>query len=129
MKQPRRKLSPEVMVRTIYRTLARRWGPQHWWPAETAFEVMVGAILTQNTSWTNVERALASLRSADALNIPSIRYVPLAELEQLIRSSGYYRQKAKRLKQLVSFLDEHYEGSLERLFAAPTPILRSQLLS
>jgi endonuclease-3 related protein len=113
----------------MYRTLARSWGPQHWWPAETAFEVIAGAILTQNTSWKNVERALASLRAANALNMEGIREIPLAELEQLIRSSGYYRQKAGRLKQFVAFVDEKYSGSLASMFATPTQQLRKELLA
>lgn len=120
---------PEAMVRAIYRKLARAWGPQHWWPAETPFEVILGAILGQSTSWTNVERALASLRSADALTIGAIRLLPLARLEQLVRSSGYYRQKAQRLKSFVSFVDEHYGGSLDKMFSTPTERLRAQLLS
>jgi endonuclease III related protein len=113
----------------MYRKLARSWGPQHWWPAETAFEVIAGAILTQNTSWTNVERALGALRSAGVLTQDGIRALPLDELEALVRSSGYYRQKAKRLKAFVAFVDEKYGGSLERMFAAPTGQLRAELLS
>src|SRR5208283_734671 len=104
---------PDATVRAIYRKLLRTWGQQHWWPAETAFEVIVGAILTQNTSWKNVERALASLRGAGVLNPDGIRALPVAELQQLVRSSGYYRQKADRLKKLVAFVDEKYGGSLE----------------
>lgn len=123
------KMNPEALVRAIYRSLARSWGPQHWWPAETAFEIIVGAILTQNTSWKNVERALASLRAAGGLNLEGIRTIPLAELEQLVRSSGYYRQKASRLKQFVAFLDEKYAGSLEAMFGTPTPQLRAELLA
>lgn len=119
----------EAVVRKIYRLLARSWGPQHWWPAESPFEVIVGAILTQNTSWTNVERALAKLREKQALSIGGIRTVPLAELEQLVRSSGYYRQKAERLKRFVAFIDERYGGSLEKMFAAPTERLRVELLA
>ena len=117
------------MVRAIYRTLARSWGPQHWWPAEGPFEVIVGAILTQNTSWKNVERAMASLKAAGALNIGGIRALSIAELEQFVRSSGYYRQKASRLKTFVAFVDEKYGGSVERMFAAPTSQLRAELLS
>lgn len=123
------KPSPEAVVRAMYRKLTRAWGPQHWWPAETPFEVIVGAILGQNTSWTNVERALASLRSADALTTGAIRELPIGKLEELVRSSGYYRQKSKRLKNFVSFLDQHHGGSLERMFATPTDQLRAQLLS
>jgi endonuclease-3 related protein len=116
-------------VRRIYRKLSRSWGPQHWWPAESAFEVIAGAILTQNTSWTNVERALASLRQAGLLSLEGIRSTPLPELEQLVRSSGYYRQKADRLKRFVSFLDERYDGSLLKMFASPTETLRAELLA
>jgi endonuclease III related protein len=124
-----RTLSPEAMVRGMYRKLARSWGRQHWWPADTPFEVIGGAILTQNTSWTNVERAIASLRAAGVLSVTGIREVPLARLQELVHSSGYYRQKAQRLKGFVSFLDEKYAGSLETMFATPTDQLRAELLS
>ncbi len=117
------------MVRAMYRKLAHSWGQQHWWPAETPFEVIVGAILTQNTSWTNVERAIASLRAAKVLSVEGIRAVPLVRLQELVHSSGYYRQKAQRLKDLVSFLDEQHAGSLETMFATPTDQLRAELLS
>ena len=120
---------PEATVRAMYRKLVRAWGRQHWWPAETRFEVIVGAILTQNTSWTNVERALASLRAAGKLSVAGIRQVPLPKLEQLVRSSGYFRQKAQRLKNFVAFLDARYDGSLQRMFATPTEQLRDELLA
>jgi endonuclease-3 related protein len=116
------------MVSAIYQELSRAWGPQNWWPAQTPFEVIVGAILTQNTSWTNVERALSSLRTANALDIDSMRRLPNAQLEQLVRSSGYFRQKARRLKSFIAFLDARYSGSLEAIFATPTLQLREQLL-
>jgi len=116
-------------VRQIYRKLAQAWGPQHWWPAETPFEVIASALLTQNTSWTNVERAMANLRSAGVLSLEGIRNISLAELESLVRPSGYFRQKAQRLKALVSFIDANYNGSLERMFATPTEELREELLS
>jgi endonuclease-3 related protein len=116
-------------IRAYYRTLLEAWGPQHWWPAHTPFEVIVGAFLTQNTAWTNVERALANLRSANRLSVDGIRQAPLSDLEQLIRSSGYFRQKAKRLKAFVAFLDQHYFGSLDQLFARPTNELREELLA
>lgn len=119
----------EEQVRQTYRKLALAWGAQHWWPAESPLEVMVGAILTQNTSWTNVERAMAKLREAGALNLQGIRNLPLAELEQLIRSSGYFRQKAQRLKDFVAFVDAKYGGSLERMFATPSSELRAELLT
>jgi endonuclease-3 related protein len=112
-----------------YNALYREWGPQHWWPAETRFEVIVGAYLTQNTAWTNVELALRKLRKAGLLSVEGIRAVSRRRLERLIRSSGYFRQKAARLKIFIDFLDENYGGSLDRLFARPTEQLRKELLS
>jgi endonuclease-3 related protein len=122
-------LSPEEQIRTIYSVLSRTWGRQHWWPAQSRFEVIVGALLTQNTNWTNVELALRQLRSARVLNLDGIRSIPVRRLEQLIRSSGYFRQKASRLKHFVNFLDAACGGSLTKMFAQPTPVLREQLLS
>ncbi len=116
-------------IRSYYRALFRAWGAQHWWPAHTLFEVIVGAYLTQNTAWTNVEKALANLRRARLLSVSGVRRVPLAELERLIRPAGYFRQKAKRLKLFVAFLDQQYNGSLTKLFARPTDKLREELLS
>ncbi|HEX3106553.1 MAG TPA: hypothetical protein VHQ22_19095 [Terriglobales bacterium] len=122
-------ISAEENISTIYSTLARAWGPQHWWPAKNRFEVIVGACLTQNTSWRNVEIALRELRSASALSVQGIRNIPLARLQRLIRSSGYFRQKARKLKIFVNFLDHRYGGSLTKMFAQPTAELREQLLS
>jgi endonuclease III related protein len=119
----------EESVRRYYQALYRAWGPQHWWPAETQFEVIVGAYLTQNTAWTNVEKALANLRNAEALSVDGIRAMRLSTLERLIRPSGYFRQKAKRLKTFVAFLDARYNGSLDRLFSRPTDELREELLA
>jgi endonuclease-3 related protein len=115
-------------LRQYYRVLHRFWGPQHWWPAETRFEVIVGAYLTQNTAWTNVERALANLRAAALLSIEGIRRVRRRRLERLIQPSGYFRQKAERLKTFVAFLDKEYGGSLSRLFFQPTDKVREELL-
>jgi endonuclease-3 related protein len=116
-------------IRTYYHTLFRAWGPQNWWPAQSRFEVIVGAYLTQNTSWTNVEKALTNLRSARRLSVKGIRQVPLAELERLVRPAGYFRQKAERLKLFVAFLDQQYHGSLAKLLARPTDKLREELLN
>ena len=116
-------------IRSYYHALFRAWGPQYWWPARTRFEVIVGAYLTQNTAWTNVEKALANLRTAHVLTVPGIRGVSLEELERMIRPAGYFRQKAKRLKLFVQYLDQQYEGSLTKLFARPTEKLREELLS
>ena len=118
----------ENSIRNYYDVLYRAWGAQHWWPAKTRFEVIVGAYLTQNTAWTNVERALENLRRADVLSMEGIRKIRLARLERLIRPSGYFRQKAKRLKTFIAFVDKQYEGSLDRMFSEPTDRLRAQLL-
>ncbi len=116
-------------IRAYYDALYQVWGPQHWWPARTRFEVIVGAYLTQNTSWKNVEIALRRMRAAGLLNLAAIRTIPLKKLEAVIRPAGYYRQKAARLKTFVAFVDQRYGGSLHRLFAQPTPQLREGLLS
>jgi endonuclease III related protein len=120
--------STEQIIQQYYDVLHRAWGPQHWWPAESRFEVVVGAYLTQNTAWTNVERAMSNLRDAKVLSVEGIRKLTLKRLEKLIRPSGYFRQKAKRLKTFVAFLDRCYDGSLEKLFAQPTEKLRQELL-
>ena|SRR5580692_8142995 len=120
--------SNDVQIRAFYRTLLAAWGPQHWWPAHTPLEVILGTFLTQNTAWTNVERALANLRAANLLSLEAIRHVPLPELERLIRPSGYFRQKAQRLQAFVAFLDGRYASSLDNLFTQPTNLLREQLL-
>ncbi len=122
-------INKEEELRKYYFALYRAWGAQHWWPAETRFEVVVGAYLTQNTAWTNVEQALANLRNAKLLNLEGIRRVRLSRLERLIRPSGYFRQKAQRLKTFVKYLDKQYDGSLDRLFSQPTNALRAELLS
>src|SRR5229473_8038370 len=104
-------------------------GPMHWWPARTPFEVIVGTILTQNTSWANVERAIANLRSAQMLTPSAISVARMSRLATLVRPSGYFRQKAKKLKAFVRFLQRGYGGSLKRMFDTPTAILRERLLS
>jgi len=124
-----RQTDSEGKIRIYYDELYGAWGAQHWWPAESQFEVIVGAYLTQNTAWTNVERALENLRRVQLLSIEGIRGVKLSRLQRLIRPSGYFRQKAARLKTFVRFLDDHFEGSLEKLFSLPTSQLRQQLLN
>ena len=119
----------QAEIRAYYQTLFSAWGRQHWWPAHSRFEMIVGAYLTQNTSWTNVEKALINLRKARVLTIEGVRRTPRAKLAQLIRSSGYFRQKAERLKTFVHFLDSRYGGSLTRMFARPTADLREELLA
>jgi endonuclease-3 related protein len=123
-----RKAEREKQILQYYGVLYDAWGTQHWWPAETRFEVIVGAYLTQNTAWTNVEHALANLRKENLLSIEGIRGTSVSQLERLLRPSGYFRQKAHRLKTLIAFLDHKYAGSLDRLFAQPTLTLREELL-
>lgn len=111
-----------------YEAMSAALGPMHWWPAETPFEVIVGAILTQSTAWGNVERAIANLRSARLLTPSAMLRVRTTRLAALVRPSGYFRQKAKKLKAFVRFLETGYAGSLERMFLTPTSELREKLL-
>jgi endonuclease III related protein len=104
-------------------------GEQLWWPGRTPFEVIVGAILVQNTSWVNVEHAIANLRQAKLLTPSALEEVPQAKLAGLVRSSGYFRQKARKLKEFVKFLRKEHRGSLTVMFRTPTARLRGQLLS
>jgi endonuclease III related protein len=111
-----------------YNSLFTALGPQHWWPGETQFEIIIGAILTQNTSWKNVETAIVRLRNARLLSPEAIRKAPLRQVQRLVRSSGYFRQKARKLKAFCDFLQNDYGGSLKRMFATPTIVLREKLL-
>jgi len=104
------------------------FGHQQWWPGETPFEVCVGAILTQNTSWTNVERAIANLKSAGALDARKLFALPETELAQLIRPAGYFNVKAKRLRSFLRVLVDEFNGELPHLFAGDTKTVRARLL-
>ncbi|MGH9710069.1 MAG: endonuclease III domain-containing protein, partial [Candidatus Acidiferrales bacterium] len=115
-------------MQLYYPALYEKLGPQSWWPAKTPFEVIVGAILTQNTNWTNVERAIANLRREHLLSPRAIERVSPAHLALLIRSSGYFRQKTRKLKTFVRFLRDEYSGSLKRMFQTSTAELREKLL-
>ncbi len=121
-------LSQQQQIQSFYRTLHRAWGPQHWWPAESRFEVILGCYLTQNTSWTNAEKALSSLRAARCLSLSAIGDIRLSELEALVRPAGCFRQKARNLKAFVAFVNDKYGGSLQQMFATPTGQLREELL-
>jgi endonuclease-3 related protein len=122
-------------LRTIYKRLFAAYGPQRWWPARSSFEVVVGAYLVQNTAWRNVERSIANIRSfanIDAntpLDVDHLRSIPSEELRALIRPSGYMIRKGAALIAFIVFLDEQYEGSLEKLAAQSTATLREQLLA
>jgi endonuclease-3 related protein len=116
-------------ARSYYDALFAVHGPQHWWPGSTPFEIIVGAILVQNTSWTNVATAIEHLRRAKLLTPRAIEKISTPRLQRLIRSSGYFRQKTKKLKAFVRFLRHEYQGSLNKMFRAPTQTLRDQLLA
>jgi len=113
----------------IYRRLLAHFGPQHWWPAQEPFEVIVGAILTQSAAWGNVEKAIANLRTAEALSARALRQLPLSELAVLVHPCGYYNAKALKLKSFAYWLGNHYQDDLDRLFANNADELRLQLLS
>lgn len=124
-----RKPTPPERLRRMHDLLASAYGPQHWWPAETPFEVILGAYLTQNTAWKAVERSLANLRAAGALTLQGLRSIALEDLQALIRPSGFATRKAPALKAFVAMLDREFHGSLDRLAAAPTATLRPRLLA
>ncbi len=111
-----------------YRKLYHAYGPRNWWPGETPFEVMVGAILTQNTSWRNVEKAILKLKGRGVLNPKGIHHLKKSELAQLIKSSGYFRVKTDRLKSFINFLFEEYDGDLKRMRKERLEELRKKLL-
>ena len=113
----------------IYHRLLTCYGPQHWWPAEGPFEVIVGAILTQSAAWKNVEQAISNLKAAKALTPSALHELPLDRLAHLIHPSGYYRAKAIKLKAFTDRLHSRYGGDLEQLFALDTAALRQELLS
>lgn len=116
------------LLREVYNRLYRCYGPQHWWPGETPFEVMVGAVLTQSVNWGNVERAIQNLKAAGALAPAALRSLPAEELAHLVRPAGFYQAKARKLKALARFLWE-FGDDLDRLFALELPRLRERLLA
>ncbi len=116
-------------LQNIYHQLLDCYGPQHWWPAEEPFEVMVGAILTQSAAWLNVEKAIANLKEARALSPEALRRFSLTEIATLIRPSGYYNAKARKLKSLAQWLGEYCDDDLNKLCAGDIDHLHQQLLS
>jgi len=116
-------------LRAFFDAMYAACGPQHWWPAQTPTEVIIGAILTQNTAWRNVERAIDNLRRAKMLDWRRLRDVPIEQLAELIRPAGTYQVKARRLKSFIAWFWDRYDGDLERMFATPLPALREELLS
>ncbi len=113
----------------LYFLLSRHYGPTHWWPGDSPFEVAIGAILTQNTAWTNVTRAIVNLKKKRLLSPRRMLDTPRETLEEAIRSSGYYRQKAERLRIFCAFLLDQYGGRMSRMAARPLENLREALLN
>ena len=122
------KKSSETLL-DVYHRLFEYYGPQHWWPGESPFEVMIGAILTQSTAWNNVEKAITNLKNAGLMSPSAIRDTPMQVLAKLIHPAGYYNAKALKLKALVIWLGASYGDNLCQLFALNTEKLRTQLLA
>lgn len=120
--------SKKSVLLEIYDCLYARLGPCHWWPGDTPLEIMVGAILTQNTAWRNVEQAIGRLKKEGALDVSILHRVDEAVLSEWIRPAGYYRIKARRLKKFFDFFIREYQGQLKRMQTQPLEILRRQLL-
>jgi endonuclease-3 related protein len=119
----------KLILNAFYKTLYAYFGPQHWWPAESRFEVIIGAILTQNTSWSNVEKAIDNLKKNKLLKLPRLYKLPHKKLASLIRPAGYYNIKAKRLKEFLKFAYDSYRGNLKKMSSQGMYKLRKQLLS
>jgi len=113
----------------IYELLYEYFGPQKWWPGDTPFEIIVGAVLTQNTNWANVEKAIANLKAANALSPEVLYRMPQEQIALLIKPAGYFNIKAKRLKNLLIWLFEEYDGCLKSFEQMNTSVLREELLS
>jgi endonuclease-3 related protein len=118
----------KAFLEEVYRRMFAAFGSQHWWPGDTPLEVAVGAILTQNTNWSNVERAIANLKRARALSVRRIHSMPTDELAGFIRPAGYFNVKARRLKAFIDFLAGRHRGSMSSLGKVGMPRLREALL-
>ncbi len=116
-------------LRRAYRLMHAHFGHLHWWPGETPFEVCVGELLTQNTSWSNVERAIANLKAASVLEPSKLFALSESKLATLLRPAGYFNVKARRLRSFLRVLVEDHGGDLERLFAGETAVVRERLLA
>jgi endonuclease-3 related protein len=122
-------VEPGEVLETYYEALLRQFGPQGWWPARTRLEVILGAILTQNTTWQNAALAISRLREAGLLRWPRLRQAPISRLEMCVRPAGYFRQKARAIRTFVEWLDSAHEGSLDAMFCQPPELARAQLLA
>jgi endonuclease-3 related protein len=122
-------MTKSKILMQYYNALLKKFGKQKWWPGETPFEIMVGAVLTQNTNWKNVERAILNLKERDLLDPHKINQLDIFVLGELIKPAGYFNIKAKRLKNLVSWFVENYNGNIEALKRQDFNLLREQLLN
>jgi endonuclease-3 related protein len=121
-------MNATLSLREIFERLLKRFGPRNWWPAETPFEVCVGAILTQNTAWSNVEKAISALKRSGVMTAEALHSCDPECLAQLIHPAGYFNLKSRRLKDFTSWLSLEHQGSLERMFAGDWHVLRAELL-
>jgi endonuclease III related protein len=121
-------MSTKQILEEIHERLSKHFGPQHWWPAQEPFEVMVGAILTQNTNWTNVAKAIINLKQAKLLTPQNIYELNISRLAELIKPAGYFNIKAQRLKNFVQWFYGSYQGNIDRLINQDHQSLRQQLL-
>lgn len=117
------------ILHALFKDLFAHYGPQYWWPGDTPFEVMVGAVLTQNTNWKNVEKAIRNLKETEAFHLKGLRKLPATEMAKLIKPAGYFNVKTKRLRAFLDFFHEGYGGDLESMRRVPTQELRNQLLA
>lgn len=122
-------MSKSKRINSIYKKLIKRYGPQGWWPGDSKLECILGAVLTQNTTWTNAEKAITNLKKEHLIGIKKLASLSTQILASLIRPSGYYNQKALKIKRLISFVVENYQGDLERMFEEETRELRGKLLT
>ncbi|MDY6989996.1 MAG: endonuclease III domain-containing protein [Thermodesulfobacteriota bacterium] len=122
-------LDKKKILLDLYNRLYKAFGPRHWWPGDSPFEVAVGAILTQNTAWRNVEKAIRNLKAANLLSPDALRHLPVEDLAAFIRPAGYYNIKAQRLKHFLDFLFTEDGGNLDRLLAGDLDTVRGKLLS
>ena len=122
-------MDTKTRINELYNALYKHYGPQNWWPAQSDLECIIGAILTQNTTWRNVEKAISNLKQNDLISIEQLNSISIEQLAQLIKSSGYYNQKAIKLKSFVAFVNANYGGDLENLLNVEMYTLREKLLS
>ncbi|HBA84773.1 MAG TPA: endonuclease [Verrucomicrobia bacterium] len=128
MKEKKARPTKRKPLNEAFDRLLERWGPQHWWPGETDIEIIAGAILTQNTAWANVEKAIRRLKEEKALSLEALHRTPLETLAQWIRPAGYHNVKARRLRAFTTLVTQAYEGRLDKLLAEETDELRRVLL-